>query len=154
MNGLLRLASRYVAGAGCDLDYQHIQSQRARGLHMCCTHGWNHTAHITALRTAPEQLILYSRAPVRPTWLATTRLASRSVDSKKSWEGSLVIRIDAQWVYQGCTFFAAHLLAGTLTLEGSDGVARQPVKLAEDESRSRESEPVESHRPQHNLQGS
>jgi hypothetical protein len=42
---------------------------------------------------------------------------------------------------------AAHWLAGTLTLDGGDGVARQPVKLAEDESRSRESEPVESHRP-------
>lgn len=42
---------------------------------------------------------------------------------------------------------AAHWLAGTLTLGGSDGVARQPVRLAEHESRSRESEPVESHRP-------
>lgn len=33
---------------------------------MCCTHGWNHTDHITTLHTAPKRLTLYSRAPCVP----------------------------------------------------------------------------------------
>lgn len=54
---------------------------------MRCTHGWNHTDHITTLHTAPE-LTLSSRPLVRPKWLALIRLASRSMDSRRDPEGA------------------------------------------------------------------
>lgn len=94
---------------------------------MRSTPGWNHTDHITALNTAPERLTLYSRTLVRPTWLASIQLASRSVDSR-----AVLKRIDRMAAAQDARSYS--ILASRDPDSGiSDGVARRPVRRAEDD---------------------